>query len=183
MLNWRPDDPGKYEDVHTRWQYFNAETHLSDQERLERLWRCSRDSARTPVQWNDGPNAGFTTGEPWFYVNDNYARVNAEKQEQDPDSLLNFYRRAIALRKSLDVVRDGAYQEHFHENDKLYVYTRDGAGEKLLVICSFSDEEESILMPEGWNLDEAELLLWNYAERKDDVLRPWETRVYRVQNK
>ena len=183
MLNWRPDDPEKYEDVHTRWQYFNAETHLSDRERLERLWRCSRDSARTPVQWNDSSNAGFTIGHPWFYVNDNFEQINAARQEKDPNSLLNFYRKAIALRKSLAVVREGDYQEHFHESDKLYVYTRCGAGEKLLVLCSFSNEEEAILLPDGWDTDDAELLLWNYELRKNGVLRPWETRVYRLKER
>ena len=177
MLNWRPDSPLKYEDVHTLWQYHNEETDKSDRERLERLWRCSRDSARTCVQWNDGKNAGFTTGEPWFAVNDNYKEINAARQEEDPASILNFYRKAIALRKELKVVHSGAYREHDHENEKLYLYSREGDGQKLLVICSFSSAEEAFTVPEGFSLEDGKLILGNYAEPRL-LLQPWECRVY-----
>ena len=177
MLNWRPDDPLKYEDVHTLWQYHHEETDKSDRERLERLWRCSRDSARTGVQWNDGKNGGFTTGEPWFAVNDNYTTINAAQQEQDPDSILNYYRKAIALRKELAVVRHGSYTEHFHEHEKLYLYSRETQQQKLLVVCSFSDEEEDFPIPDGFPLEEGRLILGNY-EHPGEKLRPWECRVY-----
>ena len=177
MLNWRPDDPLKYEDVHTLWEYHHNKTDLSDQERLERLWRCSRDSARTGVQWNDQPNAGFTTGTPWFAVNDNYRHINAAQQETDPDSILNFYRKAISLRKNLDVVLNGSYTEHDHENEKVYVYSRDSREQKLLVVCSFSDEPESFHIPEGYNLADAKLILSNYTQPQQ-LLQPWECRVY-----
>ena len=177
MLNWRPDSPEQYEDVHTLWQYHNAETDKSDRERLERLWRCSRDSARTGVQWDGSANAGFTSGTPWFAVNDNYHRINAAAQEADPDSILNFYRKAIALRKTLPVVRDGKYQEHFHESEKFYMYSREGEGQRLLVICSFSGENESFELPRGFGLDDARLILWNYDHRTAH-LQPYETRVY-----
>ena len=91
------------------------------------------------VQWDDSENAGFTTGKPWLPVNENYHHVNAANQEKDPDSLLNFYRRAINLRKSLRVVREGTYKEHFHKSSKLYVYSRETEWQRLLVICSFAD--------------------------------------------
>lgn len=177
MLNWRPDDPLKYEDVHTLWQYHNEETDKSDQERLERLWRCSRDSARTGVQWNAEKNAGFTTGTPWFAVNDNYAAINAEQQETDPDSILNFYRKAIALRKELEVVHSGSYREHDHDNEKLYLYSRESAEQKLLVICSFSSCEETFTVPAGFCLEEGKLILSNYGQN-GALLKPWECRVY-----
>ena len=97
MSNWYPSDPAMYEDVQTRWQYENVATKRSPEKRLQRLWHGSRDSARTPVQWDDSENAGFTSGTPWFYVNENYREVNVAAQEKDEDSVLNFYRRAIAL--------------------------------------------------------------------------------------
>ena len=103
MLNWRPESPEMYEDVQTRWQYENVATDKTPEQRLQRLWRSSRDSARTPVQWDSSENAGFTTGEPWFYVNPNYPDINVAQQEQDPNSILNFYRKAIHLRKALPV--------------------------------------------------------------------------------
>ena len=110
MTNWYPNVPSLYEDVQTRWQYENVATKKSDQKRLERLWHGSRDSARTPVQWNASEHAGFTTGKPWFFVNENYKEVNVEQQEQDENSVLNFYRKVIKLRKELSCVRNGVYK-------------------------------------------------------------------------
>lgn len=141
------------------------------------MWRSSRDSARTPVQWDDSENAGFSTAKPWFYVNENYKNINVAAQEKDPESILNFYRKAIALRKSLRVVRHGAYKEHFPLNSKHYVYSREMAGEKLLVICSFADKETKLKVPKEFDMSKAELALCNYSE-KSPVLRPYECRVY-----
>ena len=177
MLNWKPERPEMYEDVHTRWQYEHEKTELPPQERLERLWRCSRDSARTGMQWSAAENGGFTTGTPWFAVNKNYPEINAAQQETDENSILNFYRRAIALRKSLPVVATGTYREHFRESDALYVYTREGGGACLLVICSFSEGEEALPLPDGYELASGKLLLCNYPDEAER-LRPWETRVY-----
>lgn len=178
MQNWRPSDPDMYEDVQTRWQYANTNTDKPAQWRLERLWRSSRDSARTPVQWSAEENAGFTTGKPWFHVNENYKRINVADQEQDPDSLLNFYREAIALRKSLKVVRHGSYREYFPLDKNQYVYTREMDGQKILVVCSFSDQTVRMKTPKSCDLRRAKLILRNYKDIPDGMLRPYETRVY-----
>ena len=178
MLNWKPEDPQMYEDVQTRWQYENAATDKTPEERLHRLWRSSRDSARTPVQWSDAENAGFTTGEPWFYVNSNYKTINVAQQEQDPNSILNFYRKAIKLRKELRVVRHGSYKEHFPMDAKVYCYSRKMDGQKLLVLCSFSDKPVHLRIPAGFDLTKAKLILKNYPNTCLTALRPYETRVY-----
>ena len=178
MLNWRPESPEMYEDVQTRWQYENAALNKTPQQRLQRLWRSSRDSARTPVQWSGEENAGFTTGTPWFYVNPNYTDINVAQQEQDPDSILSFYRKAIKLRKELKVVRHGSYREHFVMDSKLYCYSRQCMRQRLLVLCSFSDKNMSLRIPEGFDLSKAELILQNYENPSDRVLQPYETRVY-----
>ena len=178
MLNWKPEDPQMYEDVQTRWQYENTATDKSPEERLHRLWRASRDSARTPVQWNDGENAGFTTGIPWFYVNPNYQTINVAQQDQDPDSILNFYRKAIGLRKKLEVVRHGNYREHFPLDAKIYCYSRQIEGQKLLVLCSFSDKPAPLRIPDDFELSKAKLVLQNYPNACSRALRPYETRVY-----
>ena len=141
------------------------------------MWRSSRDSARTPVQWDDSENAGFTTGKPWFYVNQNYLKINAAKQEADPNSLLNFYRKAIALRKSLPVVRNGKYRDHFFMSGKRYVYSRDDGKQKLLVMCSFSKKEIPVRVPAGFDLNKAKLVLQSYPDVKSQ-LQPYEVRVY-----
>ena len=178
MVNWYPTDPEMYEDVQTRWQYENVATGKSDEKRLRRLWYGSRDSARTPVQWTDGENAGFTDGKPWFYVNENYKEINVQSQEGDPDSVLNFYRKAIKLRKTLSAVRHGDYKEHFAGSNKLYAYTRDDKRQRLLVVCSFSDKNIKFKAPKGFDISKAQCMLCNYKDAGSPDLRPYEARVY-----
>ena len=178
MLNWRPEDPDMYEDVQTRYEYEHNATNKSPEKRLKRLWRSSRDSARTPVQWDSSENAGFTTGKPWFYVNPNFPRINVAQQEQDPDSILNFYRKAIALRKKLSCVRDGNYIEYKKSSSKLYVYSRQDSRQRILVVCSFSDKKQRFFQPRDFPTDVARLPLCNYAEPDPKWLQPYECRVY-----
>ena len=178
MLNWRPEDPDMYEDVQTRWQYANTALKKSDDARLKRLWRCSRDSARTPVQWSNGKNAGFTDADqPWFHINPNYTEINVAAQEEDPDSVLHFYRKAIALRKGLSCVRHGKYTEHNKLSGKLYTYSMEDDKQKILVVCSFTDNKVRFTAPKGFDLSSARLVLQNYS-KACPVLKPYEARVY-----
>lgn len=179
MTNWRPESPDMYEDVQTRWQYAHNATNKSPQARLQRLWRSSRDSARTPMQWSEEENAGFTTGTPWFFINDNYKQINVASQEVDPDSLLNFYRKAISLRKSLAVVRRGSYEEYSRMDPNVYIYARVMRGQKLLIVCSFTEKKVKFRVPKGYELEKAQLILHNYPASDRLELRPYEARVYR----
>ena len=177
MTNWRPESTSMYEDVQTR----NQHPGWPEEKRLALYHRASRDSARTPVQWTDGEHAGFTTGTPWFYVNENYKDINVEQALHDPDSILNFYKKAIALRKSLPVVRDGSYQEYYKGSDKLYVYARETKEQKLLVICSFTDKPVRFQAPYNFSLGDMKLLLTNYDGTREEnsfLTRPYEARVY-----
>ena len=177
MTNWRPESTSMYEDVQTR----NQHPDWPVEKRLALFHRASRDSARTPVQWTDGEHAGFTTGTPWFYVNENYKDINVEQALHDPDSILNFYKKAIALRKSLPVVRDGSYQEYYKGSDKLYVYARETKEQKLLVICSFTDKPVRFQAPYNFSLGDMKLLLTNYDGTREEnsfLTRPYESRVY-----
>lgn len=178
MVNWEPESADMYEDVQTRYQYEHTALNKTPEQRLKRMWRSSRDSARTPVQWDDSENAGFTTGKPWFYVNQNYKEINVAQQEADPDSILNFYKKAIALRKSLKVVRHGNYRELYRYSSKLYVYAREMEGEKILVVCSFSDKPHIFPAPTGFDFNEGLLVLNNYKEVDHHLLKPYEARVY-----
>ena len=178
MVNWEPESADMYEDVQTRYQYEHSALNKTPEQRLKRMWRSSRDSARTPVQWDDSENAGFTTGKPWFYVNQNYKEINVAQQERDPDSILNFYKKAIALRKSLKVVRHGNYRELYRYSSKLYVYAREMEGEKILVVCSFSDKPHIFPAPTGFDFEKAELILNNYNDVDHHLLKPYESRVY-----
>ena len=177
MSNWYPSDPNMYEDVQTRWQYEHVGVKRSDKKRLERLWHGSRDSARTPVQWDDSENAGFSSSTPWFYVNENYKEVNVNKQENDENSILNFYRKAIKIRKELNVIKNGNYKEYNKLSSKVYMYSREDSNQKVLVICSFSEKETKLKVPSNFNLSEGELILNNY-ENNSLILKPYETRVY-----
>jgi oligo-1,6-glucosidase len=179
MTNWYPSDPEMYEDVQTRWQYFNVATKASPEKRLKRLWDGSRDSARTPVQWSAEENAGFTTGKPWFYINENYKTINVADQEADKNSVLNFYREAIKLRKSLSSVKNGNYKEYGKLSGKLYTYSREDEHEKILVVCSYTEKTVNWNAPKGFDLSTAELLLANYDKLDGTTLKPYETRVYR----
>ena len=178
MSNWYPSDPEMYEDVQTRWQYFNVGTKRSAKKRLQRLWYGSRDSARTPVQWSAEENAGFTTGKPWFYINENYVDVNVAAQEADEDSVLNFYRRAIGWRKELSCVRYGDYKEYCKSSPSLYVYSREDDKQKILVVCSYSKRKVRFKAPKGFDAASAELILRNYPVSKESSMRPYEVRVY-----
>ena len=178
MLNWRPESPDMYEDVQTRWNYEHTNLKADKKKRLEKLWRCSRDSARTPVQWDDGEHAGFTTGNPWFYVNRNYDSINVAQQEEDPDSILNFYRQAIALRRKLSCVRYGDYKEYRALSGKHYIYSRQDKFQKILVVCSFADRATHFVPPRDFYLPDADLVLQNYRHIKPNTLQPYECRVY-----
>lgn len=179
MTNWYPSDPKMYEDVQTRWQYFNVATKKSPEKRLQRLWHGSRDSARTPVQWSAEENAGFTTGTPWFYINENYKEINVADQEKDENSVLNFYRYAIKLRKELSSVRYGDYKEYGKFSSSFYTYSREDDREKLLVVCSFTEKTKKWNLPSGFDIASAELMLSNYDKLDGTNLKPYETRVYR----
>ena len=142
---------------------------------LESIYRRGRDNARTPMQWDDGPQAGFTTGTPWLPVNPNAARINAKAQLADPDSVFHFYRRLIALRKTYPVFRMGDFTLLLPEHEKLFVYTRAWMDQELLVICNFGADPTSWQLPEGWA--GAKCLIANYPDAAQGLLRPWEAKI------
>ena len=178
MTNWRPERADMYEDVQTRYTYAHTALKQSEEVRLHRLWRSSRDSARTPVQWDDSENAGFTTGKPWFYVNQNYKDINVAQQDADPDSVLNFYRKAVALRKSLSCVRYGEYREYNKLSGRHYLYSMDDGQQKILVVCSFAKKNTPFHAPKGFRPEDGELILCNYPKPLEGCLQPYECRVY-----
>ena len=169
-----------YLDVASKNIYHMFHRREPEEKRMRRIHLSSRDSARTPVQWTDGPNAGFSPVEPWFYVNPNYREINAAAQEGQEDSILNFYRRALALRKSSEVLRRGDYREYCRRSRKLYMYERTWQGQRVLVICSFFPGDQTYKLPGGWDAGHAELLLDNYTdESRIGALRPYEAQVLR----
>lgn len=120
--------------------------HFPEAIRWRIIRKSSRDNARTPVQWNGGPNAGFTTGTPWLGINGNYKRINMESQLNDPDSIRNFYKKAIALRTDSDVLKYGAFAPLLVSRH-VFAYRREYRGESLTVILNFSDKARKAAIP------------------------------------
>ena len=135
------------------------------------IWARGRDNARTPMQWSEETNAGFTTGTPWLPVNPNYREINAEAALADENSVFHYYRKLIRLRKQTPVIQRGSFTLVDGENEKVFAYTRDLEDQHLLVVCNFTAEEVAFAIPEEFA--NAETLISNYPERTS-ALRPYE---------
>lgn len=151
----------------------------SSEAELEWAWRGikakGRDNARTPMQWSAGANAGFTTGEPWIMLNPNYTDINAEAEEGDPDSILNYYRALIALRNSTPALLRGDWRELLPESGQVVAYTRGLDGEEYAVLCNLSRESAPLPCRLG---DFGEPVLSNMpADPAAVTLRPYEAQV------
>ena len=134
----------EFDDINTKDQYQLArEAGLSDREALEACTRMSRDNARTPMQWSARDNAGFTTGTPWLKVNSNYTELNVESQEKDADSVLHFYRKLVALRKSpeyRELFTYGEFAPEYEDTEQVMAYYRFDGGKRVLVAANFGQE-------------------------------------------
>ncbi len=144
------DSIDQYDDIESKGNYFMAVEKglMTEEEGLEMMHQRSRDHARTPMQWDDSENAGFTTGTPWLHVNPNYKEINVKEALADEDSIFYYYQKLIRLRKENEVVVYGVYNMLEEDHPDLYVYTRTLGEEKILVVCNFSDHEASFTMPE-----------------------------------
>lgn len=153
---------------------------VSHEEMMGYLKRISRDNARTPMQWDDSANAGFTTGTPWIKVNSNYKTVNAKQQTTDPDSVFSYYKELIRLRHENDIIVYGEYELLEPQNEELFIYTRSWNNEQLMVLCNFT--EKDIVIPAAVTAQipaDAQILISNYVGNLESVLHPYEARVYR----
>ncbi|MCI7323215.1 MAG: alpha-glucosidase [Lachnospiraceae bacterium] len=138
----------EYDDINTKDQYHTArEAGLTNEEALHACGRMSRDNARTPVQWNDRENAGFTTGTPWLKVNSNYREINVEKQEKGPDSVLHYYRRLVAVRKSPEYKETftyGRFVPAYEDTETIMAYYREDDQKRILVAANFGKDAVSL---------------------------------------
>jgi oligo-1,6-glucosidase len=176
----------QYRDIESVNHVAQARTLASatDEQLLAGLAAMSRDNARTPVQWDDSPQAGFTTGTPWLAVNPNHVEVNAAAAHADPDSVFHHHRRLIELRHADPVVALGDFTMLLPEDEQVYAYTRELDGDALLVVVNVSGAERAVDLGESWPLDAdggwGALVLGTHAGGgAPTVLRPWEARVHR----
>lgn len=187
MTNIRFNKIQDYRDISIINEYQHVKNIRGDTlQFLERSKFESRDNGRTPFQWNNTPNAGFTTGTPWIAVNPNYTDINQAGEEGDPNSCLNYFRNLVKLRKNNLTLVYGKYQLLDKDNPTVYVYTREGEGRKMLILLNFSNipARADIHIP----VLDAHVLLTNYAkfptlrDGKPGIgLRPYEAVILQLQ--
>lgn len=179
MDNIRFNSIEDYKDLDTRNRYIGLKNKGGDlQAFLEQQKQTSRENGRTPFQWDTTQNAGFTTGTPWLKVNPNYQTINAEAQEKDPNSTLNYFKKLVKLRKQEPAFVYGTYTLLDKENPNVYAYTRELNGKKLLVLLNFSDKEATYNT--GFLTLKSKIILGNYQDlinTKTNMLRPYEAKI------
>ena len=153
MRNCPMDSIEDYDDINTKDQYRTAlEAGCTEEEALDACIRYSRDNARTPMQWSHEKEAGFTTGKPWLKVNPNYTEINVEDQLNDEDSVLHFYKKLIALRKS-EAYREtlifGRFVPAFEADEDVFAFYRESeSGDRIFIAANFGKEEKTLTLPE-----------------------------------
>ena len=166
MTNIRLKSIELYKDVSSKNNYYSYHVKDDEEKRLWRIHQSSRDSSRTPMQWDDSEYAGFSTVKPWFEVNPNYRDINVARQENEDDSILNFYRECVKLRGSSPALIYGGYKEYYRKDPNIFVYTRSLDGEVWLIVCSFCRERLPFILPKQFMGIEAKLVLTNYPEQR-----------------
>ncbi len=180
MTNIKFDKIEDYQDIMTINLYKLFQSEGRDVGQLIESHKISgRDNGRTPFQWDNSLNAGFTTGTPWLKVNLNYQTINADVQEKDENSVLNYFRKIIKFRKKNPILIYGNYTLVDEENPSVYAYTRELNGNKILVLLNFTTEETSAKT--DFDLGKAKVLIGNYpVPSTDGKLKPYEAVIFEL---
>ncbi|SDI47962.1 glycoside hydrolase family 13 protein [Alteribacillus bidgolensis] len=184
MTNVKYSSISEYDDIASIDQYQSAlEEGYTEQEALSYIHKRSRDNSRTPMQWNDQINGGFTKGEPWLKTNSNYSFVNVNNNLKDTQSLFYYYKKLINLRKNssyADIFTYGEFKEVMEEHPQVFAYTRTLQDKEVLVVASFSNEEVSIPLEK----EARGVIISNYEDSTENlrsfILRPYESVVYDI---
>ncbi|MDR5586213.1 glycoside hydrolase family 13 protein [Clostridium aquiflavi] len=185
MTNVKFENINKYNDIKSV-NIFNesVESGVSEEEALKEIWAISRDNSRTPMQWDNSENAGFSNNKPWIDINSNYKEINVEAQLRDSNSVLNFYKKMIHTKKNSETLSYGEYKLILDEDENIYSYIRILGDKKYMIICNLSDNE-NLYKYEKETLKFENLILSNYeVDKHDEIssinLKPWECRLYRL---
>lgn len=188
MTNYPFEDIIDFDDVHAK-NIYNQELKkgVPKEEVIEMLRRISRDNTRTPMQWDDTKNAGFTKGTPWLKVNPNFEDINVFKQEKDENSILNFYKQLIQLKKKHLTLTYGTFDLIYPEDTKVFAYTRTYEGDQFIIIGNLSHDKVTLKKDESLKMSDESLVLHNYQkeERSEDIFtfQPFEARIYHIENR
>ena len=169
----RLEDYRDIESINAFHQYVDSGL-VTAEDMMRYLKEISRDNARTPMQWDDSRNAGFTTGTPWINVNPNYPKINAQAAVADPDSVFHYYQELIRLRHTLPIIVYGKFEGLLEDSETIYAYRRLLDGQVLTVACNFTDQEQACDLCED---PAARELISNYKTHKTGALQPYEARV------
>jgi oligo-1,6-glucosidase len=157
---------------------------MNKEDLMKAIYAKGRDNARTPMQWDESENAGFTTGKPWIKVNPNYKEINVNNALKDKNSIFYYYEKLIKLRKQHDVIVYGDVKLLYKDHENIFAYIRNLNNESVLVILNFFDKKVEFKLPEHIHSKEAELLISNYEVENSCIdsiwLRPYEARVYKL---
>lgn len=171
-------------EIHNCWKERVVEGHEDPEALLKAMRFRARDNARTPMQWDDSDNAGFSTGKPWLKINPNYKEINVKEALADPESVFHYMQKLIRMRKENPVAVYGVYKEYQHDNEQLFLYERvlEEEGQKartMYVVLNFSDHEAEFEKPEEWD-GAAKYLIGNMSEAplENRTLQPYEAAVY-----
>ncbi len=179
MTNIPVSDIKDYRDIEILNHYKEATARGEDPEELMKAYnKVGRDNARTPMQWNAGQNAGFSTAEPWLMVNPNYKEINVEANRADSDSVLSFYKKMIRFRKDNPTLVYGEFELACPEDEAVFAHYRTDGEASFFVASNFSGKEQSL----DFESDKYDLVIQNYPGKESDParLRPYEARVYRL---
>ena len=161
MTNVHFDDISQYRDIETLNMYNERlEKGYAKEEIMHSIHEKGRDNARTPMQWNDKKNAGFTEGTPWIQVNPNYKEINAEQEKKDPKSIFHYYQKLIRLRKENTIFTEGKFELLLEKDPQIFAYTRTNEQEKMCVIANFTEQPAECELLEKWK--EKEKIISNY---------------------
>ncbi len=167
------EDCNDIEEKNAYRQYVTEQHMISSEDMLSCFDHVARDNARTPMQWNDGPEAGFTTGTPWFAVNPNYKEINAEAALKDPDSVFYYYQKLIALRHKLPIMVYGTFEPLLEDSDSIYAYRRHMDGKTITVACNWTDQKVPCSL---FDELQGEELITNVDSHEKGFLLPYEAR-------
>ncbi len=183
MTNIRLENIEDYNDIESINMYKDRiKKGYSHEEIMNSIYKKGRDNGRTPMQWDDSENAGFTTGKPWLSINENYKEINAKKSLEDKNSVFYHYKKLIEIRKSNETIIYGDYKLLCEDDKNIFAYIRELNGDKILVVCNFYEKEVEFKYDEEFK--NAEILLSNYNDSSLAIdklkLRPYEAIMYRV---